>query len=191
MFLEEVLTRYVRKFNEDDEEIYKQEIDNEHALLWLKDNIPLFECPDPVIEEIYYFRWWTYRKHLKKTADGFIITEFLPDVQWAGKYNSINCAAGFHIREGRWLRNGQEIMEDYIRFWLKGDGDVRSYSTWIADAVWDYCSVSGNYEFGIDLLDDLIYNFEWWTKVHRKENGLYWSIDDRDAMEFSISGSGL
>lgn len=41
------------------------------------------------------------------------------------------------------------------------------------------------------MLDDLISNFEWWTKEHRTDNGLYWSIDDRDAMEFSISGSGF
>ncbi len=32
-----------------------------------------------------YFRWWTFRKHLKRTPDGFVITEFLPPVGWAGK----------------------------------------------------------------------------------------------------------
>ena len=48
-----------------------------------------------------------------------------------------------------------------------------------------------DYGFGIELLEELISNFEWWTKEHQRENGLYWSIDDRDAMEFSISGSGF
>lgn len=191
MILEKVLEKYVDRFNAEDEEIYRQEIGNDQALDWMRENVPLFECPDPDIEEIYYFRWWTYRKHVKKIPEGFIISEFLPDVPWAGKYNSINCAAGFHIREGRWLRNGRKIIEDYIRFWLRGSGDVRSYSTWIADAVWDYCSVLEDYGFGIEMLDDLISNFEWWTKEHRRDNGLYWSIDDRDAMECSISGSGF
>lgn len=189
--LEKLLKTYVDKFNEEDEEIYCQEIGNEQAFDWLKDNIPLFECPDPDIEEIYYFRWWTYRKHVKKTPEGYIITEFLPKVPWAGKYNSINCAAGFHIREGRWLRNRRKILEDTIRFWLRGSGNVQSYSTWIADAVWDYCSVLGDYSLGIELLDDLISNFDHWTDEHRRDNGLYWSIDDRDAMECSISGSGF
>ena len=104
MILDRRLEEYIQKFNNEDEEVYKQEIDNEHALGWLKDNVPLFECPDPVIEEIYYFRWWTYRKHIKKIPEGYLITEFWPEVPGSGKYNSINCAAGFHIREGRWLR---------------------------------------------------------------------------------------
>ena len=33
-------------------------------------SIPLFECPDKTIERTYYFRWWTYRKHLRKTPSG-------------------------------------------------------------------------------------------------------------------------
>ena len=32
---------------------------------WLLGNIPLFECPDKDIEEIYYYRWWSYRKNLQ------------------------------------------------------------------------------------------------------------------------------
>ena len=174
MILDKVLEKYVDRFNAEDEEIYRQEIGNDQALDWMRENVPLFECPEPDIEEIYYFRWWTYRKHVKKTPEGFIISEFLPDVPWAGKYNSINCAAGFHIREGRWLRNGLKIIEDYIRFWLRGSGDVRSYSTWIADAVWDYCSVLVDYGFGIEMMDDLIANFECSTKEHRTDNFLYW-----------------
>ena len=86
------LKEYVEKFNEDDEEIYKQDIDNAHALQWMYENIPLFECPDPIIEEIYYFRWRTFRKHIKTIPGGHVITEFLPDVDWSGPYNSILCA---------------------------------------------------------------------------------------------------
>jgi hypothetical protein len=56
-------------------------------------NVPRFECPDKDLEEIYYFRWWTFRKHIKQTPDGYVISEFLPSVPWAGKYNGINCAA--------------------------------------------------------------------------------------------------
>ena len=37
---------------------------------FLKENIPLFDCPDKDINEIYYFRWWTYRKHIEETPDG-------------------------------------------------------------------------------------------------------------------------
>ena len=60
---------------------------------WMARTVPLFECPDKDLEEIYYFRWWTYRKHITQTPDGFIVTEFLPPVPWGGKHNSIDCAA--------------------------------------------------------------------------------------------------
>ena len=183
------LRTYVEKFNAGDEEVYKQDIDNEHALEWMSENVPLLECPDPVIEEIYYFRWWTFRKHIKTVPGGHVITEFLPPVFWAGPYNSINCANGFHIREGRWLRNSQNIIEDTIRFWLTGKGNAVSYSSWLCWAVWEYCQATGKFEFGISLLDEMINHFQKWND-HLTECGLYWSIDDRDAMEFSISGSG-
>ena len=73
----DIIKKYVDKFNGEDEELYVNLIDNAHAYEWLSDEIPVFECPDEDIEEAYYFRWWTYRKHLKKTEDGYIISEFI------------------------------------------------------------------------------------------------------------------
>ena len=63
--------------------------------------IPLVELSDPTIEQIYYFRWHTYCKHLKKSPFGWVVTEFLPDVPWAGKHNTISCAAGHHFNVPR------------------------------------------------------------------------------------------
>ena len=60
---------YIDRFNMQDKELYVQHISNGQAKEFLSGNIPLFECPDKNIEEIYYFRWWTFRKHLKKTPD--------------------------------------------------------------------------------------------------------------------------
>lgn len=82
-------------------------------------------------------------------------------------------------------------MEDYLRFWLRGSGDVRSYSTWIADALYQYCLSRGDFALAKELLPDLIENYISWEQTHRHESGLFWSIDDRDAMEYSISGNGL
>ena len=67
---------YIEAFNQDDRELYKQEIPNEKAWDFLVENIPFFECPDKQLERTYYFRWWTYRKHIKRTPAGYIITEF-------------------------------------------------------------------------------------------------------------------
>lgn len=185
------LAGYVSKFNQQDEEIITQYICNEKTYEWMEEQIPYFECSDSIVEETYYFRWWVYRKHIKKTPEGFIITEFLPDVPWAGAYNSINCAAGHHINEGRWLRNGRKYMEDYLRFWLKGSGDIRSYSTWIADALYNFCLVQGDFQIAKELLPALVTNYYKWEHTNRHESGLFWSVDDRDAMEYSISGNGL
>ena len=188
---EEKLAAYVHKFNEQDEELFRQHVSNEEACAWMKEQIPYFECSDAEAEETWYFRWWVYRKHIKKTPEGFIITEFLPDVPWAGAYNSINCAAGHHISEGRWLRGGNTYIEDYFRYSLKGSEHVRSYSTWIADALYQYCLARGDFQIAVELLPDLIRNYEQWECTHQHKSGLFWSNDDRDAMEYSISGDGL
>src|SRR5580658_4434699 len=127
---------YVDAFNAGDEELYAGAVKNASAWPFLRENCPLFECPDKTLEEIYYFRWWTYRKHLKQTPDGFIVTEFLPDVPWAGKDNSINCAAALHFYEGRWLHD-PAYLDDYATFWLRKGGSARSYSFWMADSLWN------------------------------------------------------
>ena len=182
---------YIERFNSQDEELVIQHIDNDHAWEWLSNKMPFFDCPDKIIEETYYFRWWLYRKHIKLTEDGYIITEFLPDVYWAGKHNSINCAVGHHLNEGRWLRDSDEFLNDYITFWFRKGGQVSSYSSWIIDSIWNYVKVTGDIKLAIELLPDFIEFYKARESKHMNESGLYWSHDDRDAMEISISGSGL
>ena len=185
----EVFRHYVEAFNQNDNELYGQHIPNAAAWDFLKANIPLLDCPDKDIEEIYYFRWWTYRKHIKQTPVGFIITEFLPKVSWSGKYNSINCAAGHHFYEGRWLHD-PKYLDDYARFWFRGGGEPRRYSFWAADAIWARTRVTGDQAVAVDLLPELIANYEAWEKTQRDANGLYWQSDDRDGGEMSLGGSG-
>ena len=181
--------RFIDQFNRDDNELYRNTISNRIAWDFLKDNIPLFECPDPNLNETYYFRWWTYRKHLKETSAGFVVTEFLPPVPWAGKYNTISCPAGHHFHEGRWL-NDPRYLDDYAVFWFRKGGEPRRYSFWAADSLWAHYLVTGDAALVKELLPDLIANYEAWEKDHRDANGLFWQIDDRDGMEVSIGGSG-
>lgn len=180
---------YVEDFNKQDHELYKGAIANAAAWDFLKGNIPLLDCPDQEIATTYYFRWWTYRKHIKQTPAGFIVDEFLPNVSWAGKFNSISCAAGHHLYEGRWLRD-PKILDDYSRFWFGKGGNPRSYSFWAADSIWALATVTGDQSLAVNLLPALITNYVAWEKVKRDTNGLYWQIDDRDGMEVSIGGSG-
>ncbi|MCH7226743.1 MGH1-like glycoside hydrolase domain-containing protein [Haloferula sp. A504] len=192
----DALETYVARFNADDEEMYAN-IPNKEALAFLKDNIPLFECPDKHFERTFYFRWWTYRKHVKSTPDGYVITEFLPKVSWSRKHNTINCPAAHHFYEGRWLRN-PEYLDDYAVFWLRKGGKPRQYSFWIADAYHARHLATPNRELLVDLLPDLVENYEAWEagwdwgahRIGRHENGMFYTIDDRDGGEMSIGGHG-
>lgn len=179
----------VDAFSASDEELYPSYIGNTDAWPFLERSVPWFECPDKELEEIYYFRWWTYRKHIKSTPDGFVVTEFLPKVSWSGKHNTISCPAGHHLYEGRWLSDPR-YLDDYSVFWFRKGGDPRRYSFWVADAIWARALVAGDTRLAIDLLPDLVANFEAWEQTHRDPNGLFWQIDDRDGMEVSIGGSG-
>ena len=182
------LRHYIDTFNQNDNELYVQHIPNSAAWEFLRANVPLLDCPDKELEEIYYFRWWTFRKAIKQTPDGFVITEFLPKVGWAGKHNTINCPAGHHLREGRWLAD-PKYLDDYTTFWFRKGGKVRSYSFWAADSVWARTQVTGDDRLARDLLPDLVRNYEEWEGDHRDANGLFWQVDGRDGMEVSISGA--
>jgi hypothetical protein len=181
---------FIEGFNKGDDELYKGLYPNSKAWDFLKDNIPLLDCPDKDILSTYYFRWWSYRKHIKQTPVGLIVDEFLPPVEWAGPYNSINCPAGHHIYEGRWMKD-PKVMDDYSKFWFRsGGGSPRQYSFWAADSIWARYCVTGDKAFTVGMLPELIANYEGWEKSHRDANGLYWQNDGSDGMEVSIGGSG-
>ena len=187
----QTLKNYVEEFNAQDEELYAQAIDNEQAYEWLSSQIPLLECPDPALEKTYYYRWWTFRKHFKQTPAGHIVTEFLPPVPWAGPYNSINCPSGHQLREGHWLSDEAGWVKEYIRFWLNRTGDPLAYSAWYASAVEDYCTLRGDAEWEAACLPALVSLYQSREALSLEPCGLFWSNDDRDGMEYSISGPGL
>jgi hypothetical protein len=185
------LKNYVGKFNSDDNEIYHTTIPNSGAYEWMASHIPLIDIPDKELEAVYYFRWWTFRKHIKKTASGYILSEFLPDVGWAGKYNSISCAAGHHLAEGRWLRD-EPAVDAYIRYWYQGSDNINSYSHWLEYMVYELCCQRGDFSIGIENIDSMI---RWYYKREetnfRKDAGLFWGSCNRDGQEFAISGDGF
>ena len=195
------LRAYVEQFNALDNELYANTYPNAKALDFLAANIPLFECPERSIEETYYFRWWTYRKHLRQTPDGWVVTEFLPDVCWASKHNAISCPAGHHLYEGRWLRDPRPL-DEYATFWLRKSDypedqkpskwtlGYRSFSSWLADALWARYCVTGDPALPCELLPDLIADFREWQKLRRDPGGLFWQVDTQDGMEFMIGGHG-
>lgn len=179
---------YFELFNRNDHEIFPTLISNAKAADFLLANAPRLYCPDALIEETFAFRTWTMRKHIRKTEAGFLITEFQPDVAWAGKYNTINAPLFHHLREFRWLKNADDFL-DYIRFFLSGEGARYSYHTPALAAMYEFCCVTGNTDFLIRHVEDFEGYYDGWAEEHLTANGLYWSVDDREGTEFSISGT--
>ena len=184
-----LLKKYVDEFNANDDELYINEVPNASAYEWLSERIPLFECSDKQLEKTYYFRWWTYRKHIKKTPDGYAVTEFLPDVPWSGKYNVINAPAAHHFLEGRWLRGSKEIFVDYFRHYLNNPEDSHRYSASILNSAMQYEKICGSLGIDDSDLSKMIEYYLDWERTHGLGCGLFWSYDNYDAMEYSISGT--
>jgi DUF1680 family protein len=183
---------HVDFFNGMEPENIANYVPNSDSWAWMKANVPFFECPDQGFEQIYYYRWWTFRKHLKQTPDGFVFTEFLDQVGHSGKYNTISCALGHHIYEGSWLCDTRYI-DDYARFWYVGnDGGLqphlRKYSEWAPWALYRRYLVTHDSTLLRDLLDAFIADYEGWVQEKGTDTGLLWQYDVRDGMEESISG---
>ncbi|MEO6230556.1 MAG: glycosyl hydrolase family 65 protein [Ferruginibacter sp.] len=183
---------YVDYFNKMEDENIVQAIPNDSAWNWMKKNIPLFDCPQQNFEEIFYFRWWTLRKHIKKTEQGFVFTEFLVPRSYADKYNLIASGLGHHMYESRWLHD-KKYMDDNLHVWYRGnDGKplkkLRFYSSWNINAIYNRYLVNSDKKFVLDLLPDLEEDYTGWEKEKQLQNGLFWQYDVRDAMEETISG---
>ncbi len=185
--------QYVDGFNGMFQEEVVNFIPDARAWAWMQANIPFFTCPDRDFEELYYYRWWSFRKHIKKTPEGFLITEFLKPVSHAAGYNSLSCALGHHIAEGRWLRDSQFVEQD-IHFWLRTgeNGGLRKnlhqFSGWTAAALYDRWLADGNRESLLSYLDPLLLDYTAWESERLTASGLFWQRDVSDGMESSISG---
>lgn len=197
----EKLSDYVDYFNSMEEETRIQAFSNADSKEWLEANIPLFECPDKQIEEMYYYRWWTLRKHIISTSAGYAFTEFLVDRSYADKWNLISCAMGHHIMESRWLHDAK-YAEGVANVWLRGNTDpetggspnggpmfrVDNFSSWLPYAMKQYSLVKGDDSFFETYRKDLEADVERWEKSNSYGDGLFWSRDVKDGMEESISG---
>jgi hypothetical protein len=186
------LKSYVTYFNSIDTEAVKNYVPNKNAFVWLAKNIPLFDSPDTTLERMYYYRWWSFRKHLVKTPDGYVFTEFITPMKHAGKYNTISSALGHHIYEGRWLHD-PEYINDYINFWLHVDKKTPSphlhnFSSWLQNAVYNRYLVTPDKSFIQNNLPALDSDYHQWEKERQLPDGKFWQYDVRDAMEESISG---
>ena len=158
---------------------------------WFKDTIPFFDSPDANINGVYYYRWDSYREHLRATPTGYVSTEFASaDVSWQqAPYGPINDSAGYQIYEGRWLRDNQ-YLNDFENFWLRGQGLVanRQYSEMLSNAIYNRYLVNGDASFITALLPDMIRLYNAWSdhytaNVNGSNQGLYYITPLLDATE--------
>lgn len=182
----------VEYFNRMEDENIVQAIPNAQAWEWMRANVPLFDCPQDNFEEIFAYRWWSLRKHIKRTPAGYAFTEFLVERSYADRHNLISCALGHHIHEARWLADPR-YLDEAVHVWYRGnDGKpmpkLRSFSSWTAAALWEKYAVDGDREFLVDMLPDLVAGFRAWEEERGLPSGLFWQHDVKDGMEEQISG---
>jgi len=197
---------YVDTFREQEREatgkLYEGEC-NGDTWTWMQHEIPWFDASDKRFEEIYYFRWYAWKKHLVKTSHGYLVTEWLPKPEFTdGSYGALPDAASFQIDEARWLHN-PAIAEDDARYWFTSSDSSRDknasinynvashkYSDALAATVRNLILANGDRALGASLLPAIKASYKAWEDTQQDSNGLFWSIDTRDAMEKSISGDG-
>lgn len=163
---------------------------------WFKQNVPFFVCSDESITQTYWFRWLTYRNNIRLlSTDKYMISEFVPNVGWAGAHNSITAPIHHHIAEGRWLKDSKYIS-DYKDFFFENDGV--KYTYYIAPFATAYYSdylVNGDKDELTSHLDDLISVYNMWENKSKgdtegyfdRDSGLWYVGNGHDAMEYSLS----
>ena len=169
---------------------------------WFLHNIPFLDVPDPQIQQVYYYRWQTYREHLIYTGSiyGWLSTEFLQPVSYGAPYGGVSAAAGHQIIEGRWLRD-QQYTKDDINYWLNGPGQfpkpqidavnadtsdwAHEYSFWAASAVWQVYLAHGDLKFAEGQLPQMVKQYRGWDNHYNSALGLYWQVPVWDATEFT------
>ncbi|KAM0360499.1 hypothetical protein ACHAP4_002581 [Fusarium culmorum] len=171
---------------------------------WFKENTPIIDIPDKAIQEVYYYRWQTYREHLVYTGPqyGYMASEFLSPVSYGAPFGGIVAAAGHHITEGRWLRQ-TNYGQDVANYWLSGPGQfpkpmkeevnkdtsdwAHEYSFWAASALWKQYLVTGDYDFIVGQLENLVKQYRGWDNHFNDSLGLYWQIPVWDATEYTAA----
>ena len=158
----------------------------------MKITFPRFSSSDHELNITYDYRCSLYQKHVKETPAGHVITEFLPNVPWAGIYNTISCAASHHFRDGRWMQDTTPLSE-YARFWCT-EGNPRLYSFPIVDSLLAMARVTGDYGDAEALYPHLTRIHTEWDDHRATTEGytdMYRQGCGYDGMEFSISGDGV
>lgn len=156
---------------------------------FLKQNIPFIDIPDQQIQDVYYYRWTSTQRNLRYViaGTGYMSTEFVQPVGYAQAYGTIVAASGHQLDESKWLRS-RYYAEDYIQIYNRGPANSTQYTEWIAHVLNQRSLITGDKEFLVDQLDDMVRAFHEWDKVFDEDSGLYYYKPVWDAQELSLPG---
>ncbi|KAI9897388.1 hypothetical protein N3K66_007244 [Trichothecium roseum] len=171
---------------------------------WFERNVPLLDVPDEQIQGVYYYRWQSFKQHQVYSGAqyGYLSSEFLHPVGYGAPYGGIVAAAGHHINEGRWLRD-LKYGQDLLNYWLAGPGQfpkpatedlnkdtydwAHEYSFWAASSAWNQYLVTGDKDFIVNQLDNLVKQYTGWDNHFNESLGLYWQYPVWDASEYTAA----
>ena len=166
---------------------------------WAQNNVPLLDFPDADVLSTYYYRWRLFREHVETIHGLTLIDEFLP----GSGGHPISCAAGHHFADGMWLRDAS-VLDDVMEYWFEQAGDaIYQYTHWIGSSAVRRQTLRGNMGSGSQLLHRLLRAWRGGSSAAKgvsysgyarkyldNVSSCWWQVDDRDGMEFGISGNG-
>ncbi|XP_054152490.1 beta-L-arabinobiosidase-like [Oppia nitens] len=157
---------------------------------WFLDNIPFIDIPDKNIEDVYYYRWSSHKRHLRYIigGTGYMTTEFVNDVGYSQKFGVINAAGGHQIYESRWLRDTRYV-KDYINIYARqlNKAANNQYSEWITESAYNTYLVNGDKDFITSQLDGFVKIYNDWLDHYEPKLGLYYISPVWDAQEYSAA----
>ena len=163
------------------------------AFDWVRNNVPGFECSDHDLNLAYAYRWKVFHLHLKKTQDGFVLTEFLKHVNWEGQHGTINCAYGHHAADARWVQD-PAVLDNYSAFWFQNPKADLRYTWWPAHAAVERFRLDGRAGPLNRLLPSLRSEYWRWVNrssvVDRGHNECLWQAAHDDGEENSVGFDG-
>lgn len=110
--------------------------------LWFERNAPAFDCDNPDIKKVYYYRWHLVRKNTftpsRLIPSHFIKGECMYESATGSWYGcSVGLPVPMQIDEARWQRGGSTAGSQ-IENWRLGGGDYRGYIQYTPMAVLHY-----------------------------------------------------
>ncbi len=124
---------------------------------WFSENVPVFDCEDPDVEKIYYYRFYLIYRSIHEPSlwikdhpiPGKCMYES-PYGSWFGTV--IGLPIPWQIGESSWLKN-TSVTENQIKNWSENRVNHQNYIQFTPWAVWQYYKLHGSKEWLASIYD--------------------------------------